>query len=320
MKVLKKISKQREIFVFLIIVAVMIVMSFVSPVFMTFGNMSALFLSLSTEVMIAVGMANLMVAGGFDMSVGSVLAFSGACAAMVVKAGLPTFLAVLVGIAVGALGGLFNGFVIAKLKINAFVTTLSSLSLFRGLTLIFTRGQNIAGLSDSFKAIGQSVWLGIRAPIWYAIILVIIGDILLRHSRFFRQNYYIGGNEKAAALSGINVDRMKILNYTIVGILAGVAGVVITSRMGSASVTQGTGLELRVVTATIIGGASLTGGEGSVFGAFLGSLLMALITNTLTLLGVDVYWQTFVVGATLLLAVLIDQMGKNRKLRTKKAQ
>ena len=172
-------------------------------------------------------------------------------------------------------------------------------------------------MGDSFNAIGQSVWLGLQSPIWYAVILVIIGDIVMRNSRFFRQNYYIVGNDKSARLSGIHVDRMTILKYAIVGILAGIAGVVVTARMGSASVTQGTGLELRVITSTIIGGASLQGGEGSVLGAFLGSLLMALITNALNLLGVDVYWHTFVTGATLLLAVLIDQMGKTEKQRSR---
>lgn len=317
MNFVKKIAKQREIFIFLIVLLIMVVMSIASPIFFTFQNLIALLLSLSIEVLIAVGMTNLMISGGFDMSVGSVLAFSGAMAAISIRAGLPVFVAVLVGLAIGALAGLFNGFVIAKLNINAFVTTLASLSLFRGLTLIVTRGQNIANLGKAFNAIGQSVFLGIQAPIWYAIILVVVGDIVMRRSRFFRQNFYIGGNEKAARLSGINVDKMKIINYTIVGLLAGLAGIIMTSRMGSASVTQGTGLELRVITATIIGGASLQGGEGSVLGAFLGSLLMALITNTLTLLGVDVYWQTFVVGATLLTAVLIDEFGKTRKRITK---
>lgn len=268
---------------------------------------------MSIEVIIAVGMANLMASGGFDMSVGSILAFSGVCAGLVLKAGMPPIVAVVVGVVIGGLVGLFNGFVIAKLEINAFVTTLASLSLFRGLTLIVTRGQNVTGLGDAFNAIGQKVVLGVQAPIWYAIILVIIGDILMRHSRFFRQNYYIGGNEKSAKLSGIKVIKIKILNYVTVGLLAGFAGIVATARMGTASVQQGTGLELRVITAVIIGGASLQGGEGSVFGAFLGSLLMALITNSLTLLGVDIYWQTFVTGATLLTAVLIDQLGKKRR-------
>lgn len=317
MSAVKKLVKQREFFVFVIIVVIMIAMTIYSPIFLTFYNISALFLSLSIEVLIAVGMTNLMVSGGFDMSVGSVLAFSGAMAGIALREGLPVIVAVIIGIAIGAAAGAFNGFVVAKLGINSFVTTLASMNLFRGLTLIVTQGQNISSLPDGFNAIGQKTIAGIQMPIWYAIVLVIAGDILLRKSRFFRQNYYIGGNEKSARLSGIAVDRMKILNYTIVGLLAGVAGIVMTSRMGAASVTQGTGMEMRVITAVIIGGASLQGGEGSVLGAFLGSLLMTLITNVLTLTGVDVYWQTFVTGATLLIAVLIDQYGKVRKEKSK---
>lgn len=317
MNAVKKLTKQREFFIFVTILVIMIVMTLYSPIFLTFSNLSALFLSLSIEVLIAVGMTNLMVSGGFDMSVGSVLAFSGAMAGIALKAGLPIGLAVLIGVVIGGVAGFFNGFVVAKLGINAFVTTLASLSLFRGLTLIVTRGQNISALPAGFNAIGQKTLAGIQMPIWYALVFIVVGDILLRKSRFFRQNYYIGGNEKSARLSGISVDKMKILNYTIVGLLAGLAGIIMTSRMGAASVTQGTGLELRVITAVIIGGASLQGGEGSVLGAFLGSLLMALITNVLTLTGVDVYWHTFVTGATLLTAVLIDQIGKIRKERAK---
>lgn len=313
MSSVKKLTKQREFFILLIVVGVSAVVTTASPVFLSYQNIVALLLGLSVEVIIAVGMANLMVSGGFDMSVGSILAFSGVCAGLAIQAGVPPFAAVLIGMLIGGAAGLFNGFIISVVGINAFVTTLASLSLFRGLTLIVTRGQNITSLGVDFNAIGQGKFLGIQAPIWYAVILVIIGDILMRHSRFFRQNYYIGGNEKAAKLSGINVVKIKILNYIIVGVLAGFAGVVATARMGTASVQQGTGLELRVITAVIIGGASLQGGEGSVLGAFLGSLLMALITNALTLLGVDIYWQTFVVGGTLLVAVLIDQLGKRRK-------
>ena len=313
MNMIKKLLKQREAAIVLIVLGLSIIMTIASSVFLTYQNIVALLLGMSIEVIIAVGMANLMASGGFDMSVGSILSFSGVCAGLVLKAGMPPIVAVVVGVVIGGLVGLFNGFIIAKLEINAFVTTLASLSLFRGLTLIVTRGQNVTGLGDAFNAIGQKVVLGVQAPIWYAIILVIIGDILMRHSRFFRQNYYIGGNEKSAKLSGIKVIKIKILNYVTVGLLAGFAGIVATARMGTASVQQGTGLELRVITAVIIGGASLQGGEGSVFGAFLGSLLMALITNSLTLLGVDIYWQTFVTGATLLTAVLIDQLGKKRK-------
>lgn len=313
MEFLKKVTKLREFMIFIIVLAVFVIMSFASPYFLSTANLLALLLSLSLTAIIAVGMTNLMVSGGFDMSVGSIVAFTGAASAWFMQNGIPVYLAVLFGLVIGALIGLFNGIIVAKIGINPFVTTLASLSLFRGLTLIITQGQNISGLSKSFMAIGQKDFLGIQAPIWYAIILVIIGDILLRKSRFFRQNYYIGGNEKAARLSGISVDKMKILGYVLTGLLAGFAGIVMTARLSTASVTAGTGMELQVITAVIIGGASLQGGEGTVIGAFLGSLLMGLITNALNLLNVDVYWQTFVTGATLLIAVLIDRMGKARK-------
>jgi ribose transport system permease protein len=312
---LKRITRQREFMIGSIVVCVCAAMSFASPYFLSSGNLLALLLGLSIEAIIAVAMTNLMVAGGFDMSVGSIVAFTGAATATLLARGLPVPLAVLAGLAIGACIGVFNGFIIAKLGINAFVTTLSSLSLFRGLTLIITKGRNISGLPDGFKSIGQATVLGIQTPIIIAAVLIVAGDFLLRRFRFFRRNYYVGGNERAARLSGIPVDRMKILAYCLTGLFAGLAGVVMTARLGAASMTAGTGLELRVITAVIIGGASLQGGEGTVLGAFLGSLLMALITNALTLLGVDVYWQTFVIGATLLAAVLIDQLGKNRSSR-----
>jgi ribose transport system permease protein len=145
--------------------------------------------------------------------------------------------------------------------------------------------------------------------------IIIVGDILLRNSRFFRQNYYIGGNEKAARLSGINVDFVKIANYCLVALLAGVAGLLTTARFGTSSVTIGTGVELRVITATIIGGASLNGGEGSVFGAFLGALFMGVVANALNLLGVGAYWQNFITGLILISAVLLDVINERRKNR-----
>ena len=313
MEFFKKLMRQREFMIFVIVAGMFIIMSFASPYFLNRGNLLALLLGLSLEALVAVAMTNLMASGGFDMSVGSVVAFTGAAVAMLMKIGCPIPLAVLAGFIIGAAAGLFNGFTVAVIGINPFVTTLASLSLFRGLTMIITQGKNISPLPAAFNAIGQTKIIGIQSPIWITIVFIIIGDILLRKSRFFRQNYFIGGNEKTARLSGIPVTKMKILNYALTGLFAGFAGIILTARLGAASVTTGTGLELRVITAVIIGGASLAGGEGTVLGAFFGSLLMALIVNALTLLGVDVYWQTFVIGATLLAAVLIDQFGKLRR-------
>lgn len=310
---LKRITRQREFMIFAISAAMFVMMSFASPAFLNRLNLLALVLGMSIEVLIGVAMTNLMVSGGIDMSVGSVLAFTGSATAMLMKNGIPVPLAVLVGLLGAACVGLFNGVIVSKIGINPFVTTLASLSLFRGLTLIITRGLNISPLPGTFNKIGQNVILGVQTPIWFALIFVVLGDVLLRKARFFRQNYYIGGAEKAARLSGIPVDKMKMLNYVFTGVFAGIAGVIMTARLGTASTTAGTGMELRVITAVIIGGASLQGGEGTVLGTFFGSLLMALMANAMNLLGVDVYWQTFVVGATLLVAVLIDQIGKIRR-------
>lgn len=313
MNFIRRLTKQREFVIFVIVLAVFVFMTFASPIFLTKGNILALLLSLSIECVIAVGMVNLMVSGAFDMSVGSVLGFTGVIVAMALRAGIPVPVAVIMTLAVGVLIGMFNGIIVAKLRINPFVTTLSTLSIFRGLTFVFTKGRNIAGLPESFKVIGQARLAGVQLPIFYAIILIIVGDILLRNSRFLRQNYYIGGNEKAARLSGISVDRMLIFNYVLTAALAAFAGIVFTGRMGSASTQAGTGWELRVITAVILGGASLRGGAGTVFGAFLGVLLMALISNALTLLGVDVYWQQFVVGVVLITAVVLDTLGRSRR-------
>jgi ribose transport system permease protein len=312
MNVLRRVTRQREFMIAAIVATVFVGMSFASEFFLSSGNLLALLLGLSVEAIIAVAMTNLMVSGGFDMSVGSVVAFTGACTALLLTSDVPVPLAVAAGLGLGAAIGLFNGLIVSKVGINPFVATLSSLSLFRGLTLIVTQGRNIAGLPDSFKALGQTTFAGVQTPTIIALVLVVAGDVLLRRFRFFRQSYYIGGNERAARLSGIPVDRMKTLAYMLTGLFAGLAGVVMTARLGAASVTAGTGLELRVITAVIIGGASLQGGEGTVVGAFLGSVLMALITNALNILGIDVYWQTFVIGATLLAAVLIDRAGKAR--------
>jgi ribose transport system permease protein len=310
MSFLKRLTRQREFVIFLIVLAVFVGMTFASDVFLTTSNILSVLLSLSIESVMAVGMVVCMVGGGFDMSVGSVLGFTGIIVAELMTSGVPVVPAVAISLIGGVLIGLWNGFIIAKLKINPFVTTLSSLSIFRGLSYVITSGRNISGLPDGFQAIGQLRPFGVQLPILYAVVLLIVGEIVLRNSRFFRQYYYIGGNERAARLSGINVDRMTIFAYVLTAFLAAFAGIIFTARMGSASCQAGTGWELRVITAVILGGASLKGGAGTVLGTFLGVFLMALITNALTLLGVDIYWQQFVVGIVLISAVVIDTLGR----------
>ena len=314
MRVLSVFTKQREFMLLMIVVGIFVIMCFASPIFLRADNLLAVLLGFSVEGIIAVAMTMLMVSGGFDMSVGSVMAMTATVSAILCKtAGVPIPIGMLTGILSGGLVGLFNGFVITRLKINPFITTLSGLNLFRGLTYILMGGRNISGLPESYRILGQDYLFGIQLPIWYAIAFFVIGAILLKKSRFFRQNYYVGGNEKSAMLSGIKVDKVKVFNYVLVGLCAGFAGVVMSSRVASATTTLGTGVELRVITSVIVGGASLYGGEGTVLGTFLGCMLMALVTNVINLTGVDVYWQTFVSGAILLVAVILDRLGKNSR-------
>ncbi len=309
----KQLASFREFILLLVIIAFTIVMALASPIFITRLNIEAVLLALSVEATIAVGMVILLISGGLDLSVGSTLAFVGVVTGLALSAGLGTVLSILLGLLAALSAGLLNGTLVAKLKINPFITTLGTMITIRGLLLILAEGRAVLNLPKSFTVIGQGRLYGIQFPIFILLILVVSGDILLRNSRFFRQSYYIGGNENAARLSGINVDLVKIFNYCLVAVLAGVAGLMLTARFGSSSLTVGTGIELRVITACIIGGASLSGGEGSVLGAFLGALFMGMLANALNLLGVDVYYQSFITGLILILAVVFDVLNERRK-------
>jgi len=309
---MSRLWQAREFPLMLMILAGSLAMSLLSEVFLTPENLLATLLGLSFEAIVAAGMTLLLVSGGFDLSVGSTVAMSGAVAALALKAGLPVPVSILMGLLAGATVGLANGLLIALTRVNAFIVTLGMMGIVRGILMVATEGRNISGLPPAFNAIGQSKLLGVQFPIWAALAVVLVGDLLLRKFRFFRQSYYIGGNERAALLSGIAVKRVKVVNYALTGLLAGLAGVLMTARLGAATVTAATGLELKVISAAIIGGASLQGGEGTVLGAFLGAVLMALITGALTLLGVSIYWNTLVMGSTLLLAVMIDTWSRRR--------
>ena len=306
----KKITQAREFMVFLIVLGVSIALSLASPIFLTDTNLLAVLLGLSVEAIIACGMTMIIITGGIDLSVGSTVALTGAITATCIKVGVPIPISVFAGLLTGVAVGMANGTLHARLGINAFIITLGMMNITRGLTLILVGGLNIANLPKEFTVFGQGKLIGIQYPIIIMLVLVIIGDILLRKSRYFRQNYYIGNNEKAAALSGINVKKTKIVNFVICSGLSALAGILMTSRLASATATAGTGLEMRVITAVILGGASLAGGSGSILGAFFGSLLMGLISNGLNLLSVDVYWQTFILGSVLLFAVVIDNFKK----------
>jgi ribose transport system permease protein len=218
----------------------------------------------------------------------------------------------LAGICTGTIVGILNGLIVTRLRINALITTLAMSGILRGVTQMVSPS-GIENLPQNFKPFGQTVILGLQSPFWVMVIIILLGWFLLSRVRFFRQFYYVGGNPKAATLSGIKVPKLMVVGFAIMGTMAGLAGTLLASRLSSAIVLAGNGVELRAITAAIMGGASLAGGVGTVPGIFLGVLFMALIQNILIITKVPVYWQSVVVGIVLLAAIGIDQFGRGRK-------
>ncbi|GAB3705474.1 sugar ABC transporter permease [Spirosoma flavus] len=280
--------------------------------FPTFGNLSQVLLNLSIDTIVAVGMMLLLISGVFDLSVGSVVAFSGGIAAYVMMAlGWPVPLALLAALLSAGLVGVINGYLIAYQGINPMIQTMAMMGIVRGGALLVS-GTDIQNLPYWFNAIGQSKLLGLQMPVWYMLLTVATFAFLGHRSVFFRRYYYIGGNERAADLSGIRVQRMKLYGFLITSLLAGVAGILLASRLGTALPTAGRGLELRVITAVILGGASLSGGQGKIVGALLGALFMGLIGNVMILARVSGYWQEIILGLILISAIWGDMLLRRR--------
>jgi ribose transport system permease protein len=312
--VLRSLMSMRESTLFIVIVVSFIAMSFASPFFLSPQNLESMFLGLSVEGIISIGMVVLLVAGGLDLSVGSNLAFTGVVVGLCLTNGVPLIPSIIIALIAAFACGAANGILIARMNLNPFITTLGMQMFLKGAMLLLANGKSILGLPDSFNAIGQGRLLGIQYPVYILIILIVVFELTLRRSRILRTSYYVGGNENAARLSGIKVNRVKIGIYSLTGIMAGLAGIIITARFGSSSVTVGPGVELRVLAACIIGGASLSGGEGTVLGAFLGAFFMQLLSTSLNLLNVNIYVQTLVTGAILILAIMLDQLNEKRKI------
>lgn len=307
-----RILRYKELPLIILIVVGSIALTFASRNFLNISNILAVFLGASFDTLVGIGMTLLLISGGFDLSVGSTFAFGGVITGIMLTTGANVVLSIIGGLAAGALVGFVNGIIIARVKVNPLITTLATMSIVRGLVFIITRGLGIPNLPVTFNVIAQARVYLIQTPIIIMVIALFLSDIFFRFSIFFRQYFFIGGNEESARLSGIKVDALKILGYTFSGFMAAVAGILSAARMGGALSTAGTGSELTVITACIIGGCSLAGGEGSVLGSFLGVLLMALVANAFNLLGVSIYWQRAIYGLILLGAVLVDVVRRRR--------
>ncbi len=307
-RVLLRLADSRPLMLFVLVAALVAAMSAFYPNnFPTRFNVSAVLLNAAQNAILVTGMMLLMVAGGFDLSIGSTLALSGVCAGTVVgRWGWPAEAGLLAGLAVGAAAGLVNGLIVTRLGINALIATLATLTIYRGLTYL-TAGTGVTPIGDAFKAYGQSVFMGVQTPFWVMLAVVALGTWALAETRFFRQYYFIGGNARAAKLSGIRVERLTLVGFVIMGLLAGLAGVLGAARLNSAVVSAGINVELSVITATVLGGASLKGGEGTVLGGVLGVLFIALVQNAMIINGIGIFWQNIIVGLVLLLGVSLDR-------------
>lgn len=304
---MRKILQNRVYSLAITIVLIALLASLVFPDnFPTFENLSQLLLNMSIDTIVAVGMMLLLISGMFDLSVGSVVAFSGGLTAnLMFYQGVPVPLAIAAGLLVSLLIGWINGYLIAYQGINPMIQTLAMLGIVRGGALLVA-GAGIQNLPYWFNAIGQAKLLGIQMPVWYMIISVGLFTFLVNKTIFFRRYYYIGGNEKAAELSGIRVKKMKHYAFILSALLAGIAGILLASRLGAAMSTLGRGLELRVITAVILGGASLTGGVGKIPGALFGALFMAIVANIMIISRISGLWQEIILGLILIAAVWLD--------------
>lgn len=309
-------SRFQSLFVLILMI---VAMSLLSDRFLTQANGMNIMRQISVNVCLSIGMTMVILSGGIDLSVGSVLALSGAITAGLIKSTVPlpslgvelqftTWGAIVAGLLAGLLLGCFNGQIITLLRIPPFVATLGMLSIARGLTMLWTNGFPITGLGDEFAFLGTRSIFGVPTPVWIAVFLVGIFVLITKQTRLGRYIYAVGGNERTATLSGLNVRRIKVIVYTLAGALSAVAGLIMTSRLDSAQPNAGAGYELDSIAAVVIGGTSLSGGRGTIFGTVIGCVIIGILNSGLVLLNVSPFWQQVVKGSVILVAVAIDRM------------
>ena len=318
LSVWKRVRSIKEFSVTIILLLLIIFASAISPSFRSFTNLRTTAIGFSANGIIAIAMTLALVSGGFDLSVGSVLGLSAACVVMLTNGGMSIWLASLLGLGVGFLCGCISGLLIGFLRLNAFITTLGMQQIARGAVYVLTKGGSMGFSPDtpglpSFRFLGSGSIGSFPMIVIISLVLIIIGDIMVRKSGIARNVFFVGSNEKAAILSGIDSRIVKLAVYTLTGMLSGLAGVLMVSRFGTATASTGSGVEMAVISAAVIGGASLSGGKGTVLGAVLGVILLSIISNVLVILSVSVHWQNLITGVILILAVVFDVLSNRKK-------
>ena len=296
---------------FLTLIALFVILSIASPNFLTSTNLSSVVRQTAVINIIALGMTVIIISGGIDLSVGSILALSGLLGAMTMeKHGIAWGMAA--GMAVGLLCGLANGLMITSLRISPFIVTLGTMGIYRGLALIISKGLPVHEIPPSFSYLGEGTLLGVPFVLWILLLCAAVTHTMLEHTRHGRYAFSIGSNPDAAFYAGVPVNFHTTVVYAVAGMLTGLSGMIEVSRLMTGQPTGGQGYELTAIAAVVIGGGSLRGGEGSVLGTLVGAFIMGLLANGSDLLGTNPYWQQVIIGAVIILAVAFDELRKRR--------
>ena len=288
-----------------------LIISLITPQFLTLSNLTIIVTQVSINALLAFGVTFVIITGGIDLSLGSIVAVTGVTSAMLAHPdSYPVLIPIVMGLLAGLLMGAFNGFIITKSKIAPFIVTLGTMTIGRGLALILSDGRPVSNLSDSFNYLGSGTVFGIPILILIFILVFALCSIILSKTILGRYIYAIGGNEQAARASGINIDRVKLSVYSISGLLAGLAGILLASRITTGQPNAGAGFELDAIAAVVIGGTSTAGGRGTMTGTLIGVLLIGVINNGLDLLNVTSYYQQVVMGIIIIGAVIVDSLNQ----------
>ncbi|MDI3548514.1 MAG: ribose transport system permease protein [Halanaerobiales bacterium] len=294
-----------EIYAGIGLVLLSIILSFASPYFLESRNLINLARQISLYAIIASGMTFVILTGGIDLSVGSIVAVTGTFIAGFIKSGMPILVAVILGFGIGLLFGLFNGFIIANTRIPAIIVTLASMSMGRGTALLYSNGYPISGLPNSFKVLGRGYLGPFPIAVYIMVVIFILTYIVLNKTKFGRHVYALGGNEETVRLSGINVRALKMKVYVISGLMSAISGLILASRLGSGQPLSGDGWELDVIAAVVVGGTDIAGGRGTIIGTIIGAFIIGVLNNGLNLLNVSPYLQLVVKGLVIIGAVFV---------------
>ena len=305
-KILQKIGS------LLILLVLMICMGLVSKQFLTIGNLKNIGIQASVNMVLSIGMLLVIIIGGIDLSIGAILALAGIVSAYLMKAGCPIFVAMAISCCAGLVLGAVNGFIVTYMKLPPFVATLGTTGIFRGTALLVTNGLPVSQLPESVRVIGQGSLLGVPNPIVIMLIVAVIIYVVLTYTSYGRSLYAIGSNYEATRLSGVPVKRNMMITYTLEGFLAAVAGVILLGRLAVAQPNAATGYESNAIAAAVIGGASFSGGRGTVVGALIGALIISVLNNGFTLLGLNSFVQQIAIGVVVVLAVFADILQREK--------